>query len=93
MITLSSDFSCSVTIVGTPAKNCDALNWRKNLRPFRNLEVQVVNNDLEKAIRTLKRKVQKDGIFKRLKAKRGYEKPSECRRRKRRESERRRKKK
>lgn len=63
------------------------------MRPFRNLEVQVVNNDLEKAIRTLKRKVQKDGIFKRLKAKRGYEKPSECRRRKRRESERRRKKK
>ncbi|NVM21158.1 MAG: 30S ribosomal protein S21 [Desulfobacterales bacterium] len=41
-------------------------------------------------MKILKRKVQKDGVFRRLKAKRSYEKPSECRRRKRRASERRR---
>jgi small subunit ribosomal protein S21 len=60
-----------------------------NLNEFSNLEVKVVGNDLEKAMRILKRKVQKDGIFRRLKAMRSYEKPSDCRRRKRRESERR----
>ncbi|MBW2195285.1 MAG: 30S ribosomal protein S21 [Deltaproteobacteria bacterium] len=53
------------------------------------MEVKVHNNDLEKAMKVLKKKLQKDGLFRRLKAKRSYEKPSECRRRKRRESERR----
>jgi len=59
------------------------------LREFRGLEVRVEGNDVEKAMKVLKRKIQKDGLFRRLKAKRSYEKPSECRRRKRRESERR----
>ncbi len=55
---------------------------------FSNLEVTVFHNDLEQAMRVLKKKLQKDGLFRQLKAKRSYEKPSECRRRKRRESER-----
>jgi small subunit ribosomal protein S21 len=55
------------------------------LREFNSLEVKVVGNDLERAMKILKRKLQKDGVFRRLKAKRSYEKPSECRRRKRRE--------
>jgi small subunit ribosomal protein S21 len=59
------------------------------LRDFSSLEVKVVGNDLEKAMKILKRKLQRDGLFRRLKAKRSYEKPSDCRRRKRRESERR----
>ncbi len=59
------------------------------MREFSSLEVRVRNNDLEKAMKVLKRKIQKDGLLRRLKAKRSYEKPSECRRRKRRESERR----
>ncbi|MEE9566606.1 MAG: 30S ribosomal protein S21 [Desulfobacteria bacterium] len=59
------------------------------MRGFSNLEVKVVGNDLEKAMKVLKRKLQRDGLFRRLKAKRSYEKPSERRRRKRRESERR----
>ena len=58
---------------------------------FSSLEVKVVGNDVEKAMKVLKRKMQKDGVFRRLKAKRSYEKPSESRRRKRRESERRQK--
>jgi len=60
-----------------------------SLREFSNLEVKVNGNDLERAMKVLKRKMQKDGVFRRLKAKRSYEKPSDCRRRKRRESERR----
>ena len=60
------------------------------MREFSGLEVRVSNHDLEGAIGALKKKLQNDGLFRRLKAKRSYEKPSECRRRKRRESERRR---
>jgi len=60
-----------------------------NLREFSSLEVRVVNNDLERAMKVLKKKIQNDGLFRRLKLKKSYEKPSECRRRKRRESERR----
>ena len=62
------------------------------MREFCGLEVKVEDNDVEKAIKVLKRKIQKDGLFRRLKAKRSYEKPSECRRRKQRESERRQRK-
>lgn len=61
----------------------------RNLREFSSLEVRVVNNDLERAMKVLKKKIQNDGLFRRLKLKKSYEKPSECRRRKRRESERR----
>jgi len=59
------------------------------LGAFSNLEVKVVGNDVEKAMKVLKRKMQKDGVFRRLKAKRSYEKPSESRRRKRQQGERR----
>ena len=62
---------------------------RYHLREFNSLEVKVVNNDLERAMKVLKKKIQNDGLFRRLKLKKSYEKPSECRRRKRRESERR----
>ena len=50
------------------------------------IEVKVFDNDLEKAMRILKKKIQNDGLFKRLKIKKSYEKPSEYRRRKERES-------
>jgi len=56
---------------------------------LRNIEVKVLDNDLEKAIRILKKKIQNDGLFKRLKLKKNYEKPSEYRRRKQREASRR----
>jgi small subunit ribosomal protein S21 len=60
------------------------------LTEFSGLEVKVFHNNVEQAMRVLKKKLQNDGLFRQLKAKRSYEKPSECRRRKRRESERRR---
>ncbi|MBW1840228.1 MAG: 30S ribosomal protein S21 [Deltaproteobacteria bacterium] len=50
------------------------------------MQVKVFDNDLEKAMRILKKKIQNDGLFKRLKLKKAYEKPSEYRRRKQREA-------
>ncbi len=50
------------------------------------IEVKVYDNDLEKAMRILKKKIQNDGLFKRLKLKKSYEKPSEFRRQKQREA-------
>ncbi len=58
-----------------------------SLRP---LEIVVVDGDVERAIRALKREVGKEGILKALKRKRYYEKPSEARKRKQREAVRRR---
>jgi small subunit ribosomal protein S21 len=59
---------------------------KKGVVSLRNIEVRVLDNDLEKAIRILKKKIQNDGLFKRLKLKKNYEKPSEYRRRKQREA-------
>lgn len=53
---------------------------------MKEIEVKVIDNDLEKAMRILKKKIQNDGLFKRLKLKKHFEKPSEFRRRKNRES-------
>ncbi len=53
---------------------------------MKNIEVRVLDNDLERAMRVLKKKIQNDGLFKRLKLKKSYEKPSEYRRRKQREA-------
>jgi small subunit ribosomal protein S21 len=53
------------------------------------ITVKVYDNDIEKAMRILKKKIQNDGLFKRLKLKKSYEKPSEFRRRKMREAMRR----
>ena len=49
------------------------------------IEVQVRGGNLEKAIRVLKKKVQKEGIVRLLKQKQYYEKPSEIKRRKKKE--------
>jgi small subunit ribosomal protein S21 len=53
---------------------------------LKDIEVKVIDNDIEKAMRILKKKIQNDGLFKRLKLKKSYEKPSEFRRRKQREA-------
>lgn len=41
------------------------------------IEIKVFNNNVEKAIRVLKKKMLKEGIIKELKERRYYEKPSE----------------
>ena len=53
---------------------------------MKEIAVKVYDNDIEKAMRILKKKMQNDGLFKRLKLKKSYEKPSEFRRRKQREA-------
>ena len=53
---------------------------------MKEIQVRVLDNDLEKAMRILKKKIQNDGLFKRLKLKKNYEKPSEFKRRKQREA-------
>jgi len=53
---------------------------------LKEIAVKVYDNDIEKAMRILKKKIQNDGLFKRLKLKKSYEKPSEFRRRKQREA-------
>lgn len=55
------------------------------------LEVRV-GEDLEKAIRALKKKMAQEGLYKELKKRRFYEKPSVRRKRKSDEAERRRRK-
>ena len=59
------------------------------LRP---LEVIVEGDNVERAIKALKRKVAQEGIYKELKRRRFYEKPSGKTKRKQREAERRRRK-
>jgi small subunit ribosomal protein S21 len=41
------------------------------------IEVQVRDNNVEAAIRVLKKKLLREGIFKELKLRKNYEKPSE----------------
>jgi small subunit ribosomal protein S21 len=59
---------------------------RRGRESVKAITVKVQDNDLEKAMRILKKKIQNDGLFKRLKLKKSYEKPSEYRRRKQREA-------
>ena len=56
---------------------------------MKEITVTVIDNDVEKALRILKKKIQNDGLFKRLKVKKHYEKPCQLRRRKMREAMRR----
>ena len=53
------------------------------------MEVKVEDNNVTKAIRVLKRKLQRDGFFRDIKKNRFYEKPSAKRKRKEAESRRR----
>jgi small subunit ribosomal protein S21 len=46
------------------------------------LEVKVFDNDVDKALKVLKNKLSKNGLFKELKLRRAYEKPSVKKKRK-----------
>ncbi len=58
----------------------------------RPIEVAVENDNVDRALRALKRKMANEGVYKELKKRKFYLKPSEQRKRKRREAERRRRK-
>ena len=46
------------------------------------IKIEVKDNNVEQALRVLKRKLQRDGFFKIIKLKNTYEKPSEKKKRK-----------
>jgi small subunit ribosomal protein S21 len=50
------------------------------------VEVHVRDNDVDQALRALKKKMQREGIFREMKMRRAYEKPSERRARERAEA-------
>lgn len=50
------------------------------------MEIKVEDRDIEKALKTLKRQIQKEGLLKEIKRRGFYEKPSEKDKRKRREA-------
>lgn len=50
------------------------------------LDIKVYGNDVEKALKSLKRQLQKDGLFKEIKQRSFFEKPSEKEKRKKREA-------
>ena len=50
------------------------------------MEIKVYGNDVERALKVLKRELQKEGLFREIKKRGSYEKPSEKERRKRREA-------
>lgn len=56
------------------------------------MEVRVQSQDIEKALRSLKKKLQLDGVFGELKKRRFYEKPSVKKKRKRLEAQKRKRK-
>ena len=45
------------------------------------IKIEVKDNNVEQALRVLKRKLQRDGFFKIIKLKNAYEKPSEKKKR------------
>jgi small subunit ribosomal protein S21 len=65
---------------------------RRSESEERPLEIKVQNNQIENAIKLLKRQLIRDGILKELKNRRSYEKPSVKKKRKQREARRRRQK-
>lgn len=62
---------------------------KKGAMQLKDITVKVIDNDVERAMKILKKKIQNDGLFKRLKMKKNFEKPSQYRRRKMREAMRR----
>ena len=56
------------------------------------MEIKVHGNDVERALKSLKRELQKEGLFKEIKQRSFYEKPSEKEKRKQREARKKRRK-
>ena len=63
------------------------LNRQKNIKMISThfleviIKIEVKDNNVEQALRVLKRKLQRDGFFKIIKLKNTYEKPSEKKKR------------
>ncbi len=53
------------------------------------VNITVRDNNVEQALRALKKKLQREGLFRDMKARQAYEKPSEKKKREKQETERR----
>jgi small subunit ribosomal protein S21 len=59
---------------GTPARRDNAMRRQKGVK---RLQVFVRDNNVDQALRVLKKKMQREGVFREMKRKRFFEKPSE----------------
>ena len=65
---------------GAPLNSLRAtLSMRRTQKSGKQLQVLVRDNNVEQALRVLKKKMQREGVFREMKARRSYEKPSEKR--------------
>jgi len=64
-------------------------NGREKRRGGNTVQVQVRDNNVDQALRALKKKLQREGVFREMKLRRSYEKPSARRKRERAEAVRR----
>lgn len=62
-----------------PCPTCCEHAGRTNDTSGNTLQVIVRDNNVEQALRALKKKLQREGVFREMKARRSYEKPSEKR--------------
>jgi len=79
-VTFFVDNGFPLSYENPPAVSAGSWNARGKEGIF--LEVKVIDNDVEKALKILKNKLSKNGLFKELKLRRAYEKPSVKRKRK-----------
>jgi len=57
----------------------DQASFRTGLRRLRLVQILVRDNNVDQALRALKKKMQREGVFREMKLRRNYEKPSERR--------------
>lgn len=68
------------------------INFNSRKGGIKLVQVNIISGNIEQAFRNLKRKLQREGVFRAVKLKRHYEKPSEKKQRKEEEAYRRRRK-
>lgn len=67
-------------------------SWNEERKVREAMEIKVFNNNVDKALKVAKKKLAGEGLFRELKRRRFYEKPSVRRKAKQREAQRRRQK-
>jgi small subunit ribosomal protein S21 len=62
---------------GEPVSGADADDVREIRKERQNVQVVVRDNNVDQALKALKKKMQREGIFREMKLRNHYEKPSE----------------
>jgi small subunit ribosomal protein S21 len=66
----------SPDVLQAPTRDFSASDWRESEH---HVQVIVRDNNVDQALKALKKKMQREGIFREMKLRRSYEKPSERR--------------